>query len=346
VVYNVVLNIVYWGERNIMNMRFMEEQILIHEDKALRGTLTVPDMDIDHLPAVLIINGSGSADRDGNIQKPHIEANTYKDLAHFISALGFITLRYDKRGTGESEGNPLRTGMQDLVRDVICNIGYLKNHSRIDPGRIILLGHSEGCILATIAHTTSPVAGLILLGGAGTNLREPIAYQNARTAEEIKKLSGLKGFIFRRIMNKNKIEKQQEDLYTKVMASTGDKMRFKFQKLPAKWLREHFQYGREDILNILKGFEVPVLAITGDKDVQVDPGDIMRLTSLDKENIQGTVIKNMDHMLKEFKGEKTVLNLLKQYKKEASQPTHPMLEEALAGWLQQFRCSNNAIDQV
>ena len=145
-------------------------------------------------------------------------------------------------------------------------------------------------------------------------------------------------------MNDKKIVKRQEDLYTKVMTSTGDKMRYKFQKLPAKWLREHFQYGREDILNILKGFQVPILAITGEKDVQVDPEDIRRLKSLEKENIQGTVIKNMDHMLKEFKGDKTVINLMKQYKKEASQPTHPMLKEALAGWLQQFRCSNIRID--
>jgi uncharacterized protein len=328
------------GERNIMDISFVEEQVIIHEEKALRGTLTLPKIDIKKLPAVLIINGSGSADRDGNIKKPHIEANIYKDLAHFVTGLGFITLRYDKRGIGESKGNPLSVGMQDLVRDVICNIEFLTNHSRIDPSNIILLGHSEGCILATIANTTSPVAGLILLGGAGTNLREPIAYQNAQTAEEVKKISGVKGFFLRRIMNDKKIVKQQEDLYTKVMASTGDKMRYKFQKLPAKWLREHFQYGREDILNILKGFQVPILAITGDKDVQVDPEDIGRLKSLDKENIQGTVIKNMDHMLKEFKGDKTVINLMKQYKKEASQPTHPMLKEALAGWLQQFRCSN------
>ncbi len=319
-----------------MDISFMEEQVIIHEEKVLRGTCTLPEIDIKKLPAVLIINGSGSADRDGNIKKPHIEANIYKDLAHFITGLGFITLRYDKRGTGESEGNPLVVGMQDLVRDVISNIEYLKNHPRIDPGKIILLGHSEGCILATIANTASPVAGLILLGGAGTNLRDPIAYQNAQIAEEVKKISGVKGFFLRLIINDKKIVKQQEDLYTKVINSTGDKMKYKFQKLPAKWLREHFQYGREDILNILKGFQVPILAITGEKDVQVDPEDIERLKSLGKENIQGTVIKNMDHMLKEFKGDKTVINLIKQYKKEASQPIHPVLKEALAGWLQQF----------
>ena len=289
---------------------------------------------------MLIINGSGSANRDGNIKKPHLEANIYKDLAHFITGHGFITLRYDKRGTGESEGNPLTTGMQDLLQDVISNIEFLKNHSQIDPNKIILLGHSEGCILATIANTTNPVAGLVLLGGAGTNIREPIAYQNAQTVEEIKKMSGIKGVLLRLIMNDKKVVKQQEDLYTKVMNSTGDWMRYKLKKLPAKWLREHFQYSRDDILNMLKGFQIPILAITGEKDVQADPEDIGKLKSLDKENIQGTVIKNMDHMLKEFKGDKSVINLLKQYKKEASQPTHPELKETLAGWLQQFRSSN------
>ena len=85
------------------------------------------------------------------------------------------------------------------------------------------------------------------------------------------------------------------------------------------------------------------MAITGEKDVQADPEDIERLKLLDKENIQGTVIKNMDHMLKECKGDKSVINLMKQYKKEASQPTHPMLKEALACWLQQF-CGNYEIE--
>jgi len=324
----------------IMDMGFMEEQAMIQGEHVLRGTLTLPKTDIKGLPAVLIINGSGSANRDGNIKKPHIEANIYKDLAHFITGLGFITLRYDKRGTGESEGNALKAGMQDLLQDVISNIEFLKNHSRTDPSKIILLGHSEGCILATIANTKNPVAGLILLGGAGTNLREPIAYQNAQTVEEIKKLSGIKGFFLRRIINDKKLVKQQEKLYTKVMSSTGDLMRYQFRKLPAKWLREHFQYGKEDILNILKGFQIPILAITGEKDVQADPEDIGRLKTLDKENIQATLIKDMDHMLKEFNGDKTIINLMKQYKNEASHPIHPILKEALAGWLQQFRSSN------
>ena len=48
------------------------------------------------------------------------------------------------------------------------------------------------------------------------------------------------------------------------------------------------------------------------------------------------MIKDMDHMLKEFTGEKTVLNLMKQYKEEASQPMHPHLKEILKEWIKQY----------
>lgn len=320
----------------MLDINFIEREVVVQGEKTLKGTLTLPQVEAEKLPAVLIINGSGSANRDGNIKKPAIEANIYRDLAHFITGLGIITLRYDKRGVGESEGDPLVTGMEDLVQDVVSNIEFLKKHSNVDSDKIILLGHSEGCILATIANTIIPVAGLILLAGAGTGLRESMDYQNFQITEEVRRLKGIKGFFLRKVISEEKIAKQQEDLYNKVMKSTEDVIRYKFKKMPANWLKEHFEYDNQRIQKILKDTQVPVLAITGEKDVQANPEDIRGLKLLNKKNIQGVMIKDMDHMLKEFTGEKTVLNLMKQYKEEASQPMHPHLKEILKEWIKQY----------
>jgi uncharacterized protein len=311
----------------------IEELVSIKSDVILKGTLALPNTDLDQYPAIVIINGSGSADRDGNMKKPALVTNLYKELAHFLTNLGFITLRYDKRSVGESEGDPIRSGMLDLANDVNSTISFLKQHSKVNSEKIILLGHSEGCILATKVNETTPVAGLVLIGGAATNLKEPMMYQNRQTLEEIKRLKGIKGKLLRFLVKEHKIVKQSEELFIKMEGSEGDTIRFKLKKMPAKWFREHFLYRLENVLDALRQANCPILAITGDKDVQANSEDLKRVDDLGKLDAKTVVIKNMDHMLKEYKGEKTILNLMKQYKKEATAPIHIQLKAELRDWL-------------
>ncbi|WP_199426637.1 alpha/beta hydrolase family protein [Thermaerobacillus caldiproteolyticus] len=121
-------------------------------------------------PAVLILSGSGPLNRDGNDAKGKLQLNLYKQLASFITSLGFITLRYDKRGIGESEGDYFSAGMWDLVHDAKSAVQFLKNHPSVDDQRIIVLGHSEGTTLAVALNTIERIHGLILLSGAGERL--------------------------------------------------------------------------------------------------------------------------------------------------------------------------------
>ncbi|MCV9886147.1 alpha/beta hydrolase family protein [Metabacillus halosaccharovorans] len=310
-----------------------EEEVSIIHDITLKGTMAFPSLESEKHPAIILINGSGSSDRDGNMKKPAIQSDLYKELAHFLTGLGFITLRYDKRSVGESEGDPIKSGMLDLVRDVQENIQYLKNHPKVDHDRILLLGHSEGCIIGTIAHQQIPVAGLILLAGAASNIEEPMAYQNQQVIEEIKHLKGIKGMILRKLVTESKVEKQAANLKRKVEQTQGDTMRYQLKKMPIRWFREHYFFSTEMIINILKDAQCPILAITGDKDVQANPENVKRIEQLEKPNTTAIVIENMDHMLKEFHGERTILNLLKQYKKEAKDPIHYKLKEELKDWL-------------
>nr|MBT3116217.1 lysophospholipase [Streptococcus oralis] len=76
----------------------------------LCGTITKPKADGKYA-AVIIIAGSGEIDLDGTILPLKLEANIYKDLAHVMARLGVVTLRFDKRGVGKSEGEFQKTGM-------------------------------------------------------------------------------------------------------------------------------------------------------------------------------------------------------------------------------------------
>ncbi|MPN26374.1 hypothetical protein SDC9_173798 [bioreactor metagenome] len=162
-------------------------------------------------------------------------------------------------------------------------------------------------------------------------------YQNAQILEEIKTMRGIKGFLLRLALKENKIKKQQQDLFDKMVNSKEDTVRYKGKKMPAKWFREHFKYSSEEVLKLLSNLKCPTLAITGDKDVQASSEDLKRLEKLEKDNIKCVVIENMDHMLKEFTGEKTVLNLMKQYKEEILKPMHPELSKVLEQWLESFK---------
>lgn len=310
-----------------------EESFSVKTDVTLKGTLAIPDSNKEYYPAIVFINGSGGADRDGNLKRPAIKANLYKELAQYLTSLGFITLRYDKRSVGESEGDPIKSGMLDLVRDVKGMIQFLKGHPKVDPDRILLLGHSEGCILGTVAQHETPVAGLVLIAGAASNLKEPMLYQNLLIVDEIKRMKGLKGMVLKFLVTEPKVKKQFNDLFQMMEQSTGDTIKYKMRKTPAKWFREHFSYSNEMIMEMLSRCDCPILAITGDKDVQANPQDLKRIEQLGKDHAKAIIIKDMDHMLKEYKGEKSVLKLMKQYKKNASMPIHNDLKTELATWL-------------
>lgn len=320
-----------------MKTNFIEEQVTIKSDVTLKGTMTIPESTDIKLPAVVIVNGSGGADRDGNIKKPALKGDIYKNLAHFITDLGFITLRYDKRAVGESEGDKIKSGMQDLINDIVANVRFLQEDTRVDKDKIILVGHSEGCILSTIANSMVPVAGLVLIAGAGTNIWNPMQYQNAEILEEIKHMKGLKGMLLRLVLKEKTLVKQQQGLYETMVNSTGDTVRIKGKKIPARWFREHFKYSSEDILKLLEEATCPILAVTGTNDVQANVEDLKTIEKLGKSNIKCAAIENMDHMLKEFSGEKTVLGLMKQYKSEMDKPMHPELEKVLSQWLTEVK---------
>lgn len=316
---------------------FVEEQVSINGEVVIKGTLAIPHIENKKLAAILIVNGSNSVDRNGNMKIPKIKVNIYKELAHLGARLGFVTLRYDKRGVGESEGDKYSKGVTELVDDIINNIKFLQNHPKVDKDKIILLAHSEGCILSTIASTMIPVAGLILVAGAGASLKGFIKYVDAKILEEIKKKKGLKGSILRFCINENRIKKQFQCLDNKISNCNENTIRFRFKKMPGKWFKEHFKYNDEDILKALQNSNCDILAITGTKDVQADPGRLKIIEKLERSNIKCSVIENMDHMLKECTNKKTVLGLINQYQEEGCESIHPKFKAVLEEWLIKFK---------
>ena len=135
----------------------------------LHGTLARP-ADLVRGPAVLIVAGSGPTDRDGNGPGPNpfLRTDSYRKLAEGLAADGILSLRYDKRGVGESRG--LVTREDDVVFDTFISDAVTALQSlqkRSDVSSVVIAGHSEGGLIALAASARVPVAGLVLLTTPG-----------------------------------------------------------------------------------------------------------------------------------------------------------------------------------
>jgi pimeloyl-ACP methyl ester carboxylesterase len=156
----------------------MEQPVtLVTPTGAIHGTLETPVGD-QVIPVVLIIAGSGPTDRDGNSKLLPGANNSLKLLASGLAIHGIATLRFDKRGIGESA--PAGPKEEDLRFDTYVSDaeGWIKQ-LRADKrfSTVVVAGHSEGSLIGMIAAREAGADGFISLEGAGRKPSEIIVEQ-------------------------------------------------------------------------------------------------------------------------------------------------------------------------
>ncbi|OWP51400.1 alpha/beta hydrolase [Pseudomonas nitroreducens] len=148
----------------------------------LRGTLLLPQAPASQPqnppPVALLIAGSGPTDRDGN--NPEGGQNAYlRKLAEALAENGIASVRYDKRGVARSLPAAPREeelSVEAYVSDVVAWSDKLAHDPRF--GRQILIGHSEGALIASLAAPKTHAEALVSLAGSarpiGVVLREQL----------------------------------------------------------------------------------------------------------------------------------------------------------------------------
>ena len=312
-------------------MKFRERKITIQGAYPIGTTITYED-ESRKSPAVVIIMGTGKLDRDGNGFGFH--SNIYKELARTFAECGYVSARYDKRGTHESGGSFTGTGLSDLTNDAISVIRYLKGLPYVDENRILVCGHSEGTMIATLVTEKEETAGLILLGGAGMCIKDALYYQNKLMAEELPSMKGLTGAIVRKSFDLKKQLAMIDDMFRKSTETTKEKVYVKGAGMPAKWLREHGAYTSEDFAEILKSYGKPVLAITGRADFQAD---YHRLDVIQAEShIRCVAPEGLTHILRVNDGDNSILNVKKTYRRLIKEPLDAELIRTIKHWLDEL----------
>ena len=139
----------------------------------LAGTFTVPKH-AGRIAAALLITGLSPHERN-NGDAPWMP---FRDIADALGRAGIAALRVDDRGVGKSTGDNTRLTTFDKADDVRTEVAWLRAQPGIDPKRILLIGYSEGGLIAPMVAAKDPsIAGVVTLAGPGVSGMEVARYQ-------------------------------------------------------------------------------------------------------------------------------------------------------------------------
>ena len=259
---------------------YVEEEVTFGggaQGNMLAGTLTLPKGD-GPFPAVLLIAGSGPQDRDESLaaHRPFLL------IADALTRKGIAVLRYDKRGVGKSTGNPDTATTMDLAADAQSALALLKSRKEIDGSRIGLIGHSEGAIIAPyMAGHSKEVKWMVLLAAPATtgektllNQSELIGRAGGLSDEQLEASLGFDQAAYALVRKEKDPNALAEKLVALVKETGLDAalppaaLETQLRMLASPWFRFFLDY---DPLPNLKGVNCPVLALYGQKDLQVAP---------------------------------------------------------------------------
>jgi dienelactone hydrolase len=274
---------------------FQEKAVKFGQEKwRLPGTLSMPVGD-GAFPAVVLVHGSGSHDRDETIgpNKP------FRDLAGGLASRGIAVLRYEKRthayATEMARTKHFPSLHEEVIEDAVAAAAFLRKTRGIDPKKVFVLGHSLGATLVPqIGNEDANLKGLISLAGTTRPLEDVIL-------EQITYIQSLKGSEAQKV-------KEELEKIKKQVARLKDP---KFSKdIPAKdlplglpaayWLDLRKYFPAQTVARCKQ----PILVLQGERDYQVTMEDLKGWKKLlmGRKNVQFKSYPRLNHLFMDGKG--------------------------------------------
>jgi fermentation-respiration switch protein FrsA (DUF1100 family) len=273
---------------------YNDEEVVFENKSAnikLAGSFTYPKEN-KKFPAVVLVTGSGAQDRDETIFKH----KPFLVIADYLTKNGIAVLRFDDRGVGKSTGNFAAATSVDFVTDALAAVEFLKTRNEVDPSKIGIMGHSEGGMIAPMAVSSSDdVAFIVLLAGPGMQGSDLLALQtelilkaNGTPPEKVEESVKTNKAAYKIVVEQPDSApafKELEKLFEDQIANLTEE-----EKKQPEYSRGNFEQSVKTILSpwfrfflkfdpkeYLENIQIPVLALNGEKDLQVPP----------KENLSG-----------------------------------------------------------
>lgn len=286
----------------------------------LYGTLELP-AGSGPFPLALILCGSGPTDRDGN--NPMAGRNdSLKLLAEGLAARGIASLRYDKRGVGQSApaSRAVSTDAALAFRTEISDAaGWLEKLAQDRRfSRRVVIGHSQGSLTGMLALEQARADGFVSLEGAGRNVAETLEAQLAPQlpAPLMEKV--------RATIAELRSGRPVQTLDPALQAVPPVAALFAPALQP--YLLEWMKY---DPAAELARLSLPTLVVQGTHDLQVPVSDARRLAE-GNPRARLAVVEGMNHVLKAVPADPQA-NLASY--RDPSLPLAPQLADLLAGFI-------------
>ena len=254
----------------------------------LGATITRPASASGRLPAVILTGGAESDDRDGTTFGVPILAN----LAGGVSQAGFLAVRYDKRGYGQSGGRRESATLSDLSDDLRAIVKWLSDRKDVDSKRIAVLGHGEGAWLALLAAARDKrIAGVISIDAPSTTGAELALEQQQHALDRLKATPA---------------ERQQKiDLQKKIQAAVLSGKGWEGvppdlrKQADTPWTQSVLSF---DPARVVEDVKQPMLFLHAELDRQIPVSHVERLVDLARKeskskSVEVVTVRGVNHLL-------------------------------------------------
>ena len=292
-------------------------------DLPINATITRP-ADRDLHPAVVFVSGSGPTDRDWCSPLLRGKNGSAKLLAEKLANEGFVTLRYDKLGSGSKVREYLpkfagKVSMQTHVDQLAGAVQTIISENNVDRENLFVLTNSEGAIHAVnyqLQAKDNRFKGLVLTGAPGRTVGEVARNQILDQLNQLHNAKGATGFLIRLISKIKPLPDTETTMkyYDKAVLefleggtmNTDPSLLKGIRKLllglakPANqpFSRELWAYNLKDHITKI---DEPILVLIGKKDIQVDwmiDGNALENTTAQKSSVTLVYPENANHLLK------------------------------------------------
>jgi pimeloyl-ACP methyl ester carboxylesterase len=240
------------------------------------------------MPAVILVAGAGPQDRNELVFGIPI----FGQIANALADAGFLVVRYDKRGVGQSGGRGEVATLNDYADDLRAVLNYTAKRKDVDNKRIAVLGHSEGAAVSMIAAAKDKkIAALLLVAGMGTTGAEVVLEQQQHLLSRAKMTDEER---------KQKIDLQHK-IHEAVLTGKG------WEDIPpdirsvaeSPWFQSFLKF---DPARVMKDVRQPILIVQGALDTQVKPHHAEKLGELARArkkggDVQLTIVDGVNHLL-------------------------------------------------
>jgi pimeloyl-ACP methyl ester carboxylesterase len=253
----------------------------------IAATVTKPKAVADRYPAVVLLSGAGAGDRDG------VAAGVpmLGQIAGTLADAGFLTVRHDKRGYGQTGGRAESATLADFAEDTRAVVRYLDKRKDVDPKRIVVLGHSEGAWVGLLAASRDDkIAGVISIAAAATTGGELVLEQQRHALDQMKLPD---------TERQAKIELQKK-IQAAVVSGKG------WEGIPPEvrkqadtlWFQSLLMF---DPAKVIKDVEQPILILHPELDRQVPMAHADKLAELakksDSKSVEVITVRGVNHLL-------------------------------------------------